>query len=193
MELPDGIFDKQALLHARRAIEKAEHGAKTWLVAPLATDLFDPAAVFTVGGTVRFPDDLAAALKERGCTHVIAFTRLRADANLRAFNSRLGDGQLEGLGFYLDRVTPIKNVDSLVSGVGFVAPYFYVRASLLDAASGRVQAMQRITEGEAIGADTAAQAGDPWGSLPNSTKVQLLNNLVESQVLKAVPQLLAVR
>jgi hypothetical protein len=188
-----GAFDKLALTSAKQSIDKGERGAPVWLIAPLDSDLIDARTVFVEGGVVKLPDDLTAAMKERGTTHLVTFTRLRDQANLRAVNGRQGTGTLEGLGFYIDRLTEVKNQATLTTTTGFIAPYLYMRASLIDARSGKVLAMRRIVEGEILAAAHAEQGRDPWNVMRPEEKIRHLSELVQREIGKAVPELLAAR
>jgi len=108
-------------------------------------------------------------------------------------NGRFGTGTLEGLGFYIDRLSQVKNVDTLTTTTGIIAPYLYMRASLIDAKSGKVIAMRRVTEGEIIAAARPEQGGDPWNVMSPTDKVRYLSELVQREIGKAVPDLLAAR
>jgi hypothetical protein len=187
----NGAFDKLVLVQAKQMIEKGQPGAKPWLVAPLDTDLFDARTVFVEGGTVAFPADLAAALKERGSTHLLAFTKLRAAASMKAENGQYGTGQVEGIGFYVDRLQQTKNTKTLVDSVGFVAPYTYFRASLIEVATGKVLRMRRTTEGEVLVAERADQARDPWAAMSANDKVRVLGDMLKREVDTALKDMLA--
>jgi len=187
----EGALDKVALITAKKAIEKADPGAKVWLLSPADADFFDARAVYTAGTIVKIPDDLAAALKGRGSSHLIIFMRLRSPANLRTINGSIGNGLLEGPGFYIDQLTSVKNVETLVNSVGFVAPYLYMRATLIDVPTGKVLETRRITEGEVEGASRADQTGNIWNSMSPSEKVGQIRELIEREIGKAVPPLLA--
>jgi len=191
--IPEGALDKVALVTAKQNIEKLAKGAPVWLVAPLDTDLFDARAVYTEGTTLKVPDDLAAALKEHGSTHLLLFTRLRDEANLRAQNARVGTGLIEGPGFYIDRHTKMTNLDTLTTTAGFIAPYLYMRATLLDARTGVILATRRVVEGEVLSASVAEQSGDPWSVMTPTEKVAQISAMIKREVDKAVPALLAVR
>jgi hypothetical protein len=188
-----GALDKVALVSAKTALGKADAGAPVWLIAPLDTDLFEWQLPFVEGTKVKLPDDLAAEMAQRGTTHLLLFTRLRDAANLRSVNARLGTGQLEGIGFYVDKQTEIKNVDTLVNSVGFIAPYMYVRATLVDARTGTVLKMRRIAEGDVIAAARPDQSGDPWNVMTPNDKVRHLGTMIDRQVADAVAALVPPR
>ena len=191
LPVSNGAYDKVALISAKQALEKADAGAKVWLVAPLDVDLFNARGAYAEGSTVNVPADLAAALKERGSSHLLLFTRLRDEASLRAGNEHVGSGQIEGVGFYIDRWLKVKNLDTLTESTGFIAPYLYIRATLIDARSAKVLATRRVTAGTMVPADRPDQSGDPWALMSSQEKVGHLSALIRTEVGAAVPALLS--
>lgn len=189
LPVTEGVLDKVALVSAKSALGKADPGAPVWLIAPLDSDLFEWQLPFVEGAKVKMPDDLAAEMARRGTTHLLLFTRLRDAANLRAANARIGTGQLEGVGFYVDKQTEMKNNNTLVNSVGFIAPYMYVRATLVDARTGTIVKMRRIAEGQVIAAARPDQSGDPWNVMTPAEKVRHLGTMIDQQVGEAVAAL----
>lgn len=190
--IPKSALDQTVQVLARQEMGKTDPGGKTWLIAPLESDLFDARGNFAEGNTITLPDDLKAAMRERGLSHLLLFTRYRADAALKAVNGMVGTGQLEGLGFYIDRQSPMKVKDSLVDAVGFLAPYLYVRATLIDGASGRVLKTRRIAEGHVIAnARPQGVAADPWEVMTPVEKVQRLSDMIMVEIGKVLPEVLA--
>lgn len=193
LPMPDGVLDKVALLEAKATLGRVAPVSPVWLISPLDADLLDARGDWAEGSAVKLPPDLADALKQRGSTHLIAFTRHRAEANLRAANDRLGSGRLEGIGFYVDRVTAMKNSDTLTQSTGFIAPYLYMRATLVDVRSGKVLRSRTIAEGQVLARDRPDQAGDIWNVMSPKEKVERLSNLIKEQVGAAVAELVAAR
>lgn len=192
LPMPNGALDKVALVAARQAIQKAEPGAGVWLIAPLDGDLFAATQVFSEGNTLKLPDDVADEMKKRGHSHLILLTRLRAEAELKAVRTSEGTGMLEGLGFFVDRITEGKNVDTGEWNTGFLAPYLHARAVLVEAASGRIVAIQRIKY-SVVYANTRAdvKSTDPWDVMKPDEKVRYLATTIEREIGTAVPALLA--
>jgi hypothetical protein len=191
--IANGAFDKLALGVAKRSIDAAEPGARVWLIAPLDANLMDGADTLLEGSKVRLPDDLAAALKDQGSTHLIALTSLREEARLKAADTRLGSGVLEGLGFYVDRSARMQSGDTQALTRGFIAPYVHVRATLVDVATRTVVGTRRIVESHVIAADRAEQSGDPWNLMTTDEKFRLLSEMLRQHVGEHVRQLVAAR
>ena len=190
--IPKAALDQTVQVLARQEVGRTDPGGKTWLIAPLDSDLFDARGAYLEGSTVTLPDDLKAAMKERGLSHLLLFTRYRTDAALKAVNGMVGTGQLEGLGFYIDRVTPMKSKDTGADVTGFLAPYLYVRVTLIDGASGRVLKSRRIAEGHVV-ANAGPQGGvaDPWAVMTPVEKVQRLSDMIMVEIGKVLPEVLA--
>jgi hypothetical protein len=53
--------------------------------------------------------------------------------------------------------------------------------------------MRRVTEGEIVVAARPEQGGDPWNLMSPNDKVRYLSELVQREIGKAVPDLLAAR
>ena len=190
--IPKAALDQNVQVLARQEVGKTDPGGKTWLIAPLDSDLFDPRAAYGEGSNVRLPDDLKAEMRARGLSHLLLFTRYRADAALKHASGTVGTGQLEGLGFYIDRVTPMKSKDTGVEVTGFLAPYLYVRVTLIDGASGRVLKSRRIAEGHVVAnAGPQGNVADPWAVMTPVEKVQRLSDMIMVEIGKVLPEVLA--
>ena len=191
LAIKDGALDKVTLVTARSALQGAAAGAPVWLISPLDTDLFDSRQNYIEGSTVPIPEDLSQGIKAKGSTHLLLFTRFKAEATLHARSADLGTGQLEGVGFFVDRQARMSNRTTLVDSVGFIAPYTYIRATLIELPSGKVLKSRRITQSTVLAAERAEQGGDPWNVLTGSQKVKIIADMIVTEVNAAVPALLA--
>ena len=188
IDVPDGALDKVFLLSAQAALKRLGPPSSVWLLAPADSDFFPP-SVFVDGATVKMPDDLAASLKERQSTHLLLFTRHRADADLRFLNGSEGSGQLEGLGYYVDMTTPVRIVETNERGNGFLASYAHFRVTLIEVASSRV-IRTLSTRANLITPVAGAKAGGthPWSTLSSAQKMTQLRDLVIREVDRLVPE-----
>ena len=191
--VPDGGLDKVVVVLAGQALRQAMPMVNPWLVAPTDEDLFDTLQNATEGSKVAIVDDMMAALKERGSTQLLLFTRFRAEATLRAADSRLGSGQLEGLGFFVDTSTRIKRGDTNEVGVGFLAPYAHFRSTLIDVSTQRVLRTQTTTEGFVLSSARAQGSTHPWDVMTSSEKMNTLRDMLKTEIGRAVPELMAKR
>ena len=187
IDTPGGAFDRGALLAAQSALNSAVPGAPVFLVSPLDVELFPGIGNPVVGQRLQMPADLAAVLKEKRSTQVLLINRRSADAAFQALDNRLGSGRIDGLGFYVERTTPIRDVESGESAAGFLATYAYINVSLLDARDGRVLATRPVTDSRLDIARVSGQSGHPWDSVSNADKMANLLLLLRVAVEQTVP------
>ena len=109
---------------------------------------------------------------------------------MRAHDVELGSGRVEGLGFYVDRVTRLRIEGTSEIGVGYLAPHVYVRLTLVDVASGRVLAARPVTASRVYSASSADRGADPWELLDSPAKLKALNELIESDCVREMRALL---
>jgi hypothetical protein len=191
IDIPDGALDKVALVAAKKGLEKAAPGAAVWLLAPLPADLFDATQNPAVGDVVKFPADLAQAFQERGTTHLLLFQRFRGEANLKAARETLGSGRVDGLGFFVDSSTPLVIEGTSKLTKGYVAPYVFMRSSLIDAKTGKVLATQVAAEGRVL-VEPATMAGTrAWDMFTPQRKIEMLRDGLIGEIEAALPRLMA--
>jgi hypothetical protein len=186
LDAKEGAFDTDVLLAARAALKKTPVAA-VWLIAPTDREIFDSLQDIGAGSRVAIPDDLAQAMRAKGSNELLLFTRFSAPASVELHNETEGAGNLAGLGFYLDpRARPV-NLGTLNSMHGYVAPFVYMRATLIDAASGLVLHTATYTRCRAIAGNLS---GDAWTSTTWRDKVLALHTLLAEGVGRLVPAVL---
>jgi hypothetical protein len=91
------------------------------------------------GGKLVPPAALRGAVEKEGATELLLVTKYRGEAAVTDGTTKWGVGKLTGLGFYIDRNTDMS--DPEVGHVnGFIAPYVYIRLSVVDVATWSVKA-----------------------------------------------------
>jgi hypothetical protein len=75
-------------------------------------------------------------------------------------------------------------------GVGFLAPYAYMKVILINVATGEVEREQVISASNTISVARNKDGFDPWDTLDSSQKVAAINRLVRGELDKVVPGLL---
>lgn len=139
--------------------------------------------------------DLAArlrpALGPQGITHLVLVTKYRGDARIRIADGAIGLGRLEGLGFYVDRWTPMVRADIGARGSGFLAPFAYFTATLLEVATLEVLAQASAAEAAAFGTTDAPGATHPWDALDAEQKTKALREFVRRGLEQVVPKIAA--
>lgn len=129
------------------------------------------------------------ALREKSVSHLLLVTRYRAPARMQFADGKVGSGFVSGVGFYVDHSLPTQS-DGAYSGDGFLAPYAYVRLSLVDLATSKVQRQQVVTASHAVGAGRNREGSDPWNALSSEEKMRLLHQLLVEGVADATSALL---
>jgi hypothetical protein len=172
-----------------REIERMIPGANPVLLAARRAEFFEiqSRALDEGAGIQKVIEALKPVVAPTNATHLILATKHRALARLRIASGNVGDGLLEGLGFYLDHHMKLVNRETGATGDGFIAPYAYFIVSLVDLRTGEVVKRSTVTESHAQG-NTAAQT--TWGTLTPEDKQRMLEGLIRRGVQGAVPELL---
>ena len=190
VKLDTPALDHAALLAADSAVRQALPGAKTRLLF-----VSDPAIY---AAQARFAEDatalhsilpiLAPVLAGSGATHLILLTKMRQDALFEAEQSHVGQGRIEGLGFYVDRITLLHNIRRGDEYGGFLAPYAYFCASLADLGTGKVIETIDVPASEVHGMNFAVH---PWDELTPEQKIESMRRILDREIGAVVPRLLA--
>lgn len=184
-------FDRSALRALLPAIQKLRPGSRLVPLLVQRRDFYASQSEQLPGRGADLPGDLIASAKDAGATHLILVHKHRAPARLPLRDFDVGTGALRGLGFYLDRVTPLRIQGTSLVSEGFLAPYVHLRVSLIELSSGNVQASQTRVRAEVIAADRDGRpGGDPWALRDDRAKLEILRELLTSGVSDAVTQLL---
>ncbi|HSI57403.1 MAG TPA: hypothetical protein VLA16_07600, partial [Ideonella sp.] len=128
--IPDGQFDKAALLSANAALKRADAGAKVSLLAPNTPSLYEKQERFFNDGKLMLPDNVMAAIRQTSATRLLLLTKERDATQVQAANGRLGRGTLSGLGFYINNSVRMITTESRERASGFLGPYAYARLSM---------------------------------------------------------------
>ena len=188
---PGGLFDR----YAAGAVERAIHGidasaAVTMLTLPTTSRLFDqPDRIFD-GKTIALPGSVVDALIAAKASRLVLLTKHRGETRLPLVSGETGTGSVRGLGFYVDVDLHITLRETGESSYGVLAPFVYLRLSLIDVESGEI-VRERLVRAMA----TYFPAGKPgvvhpWDRLSAEQKVDALKRLLEQELGSAVPVLL---
>ena len=186
--MPDASVDEAAVKALADTISRSVRDPSVATVIP-ALDPASRTLTFDTGRLVP-SEELRAALRDSAATHLLVLTPLRAEARLKLARAVTGSGQLEGLGFYVDRALRTTRGDTGQSGTGFLAPFAYFRVSLVDLASWTVVKEASVHASTAISAARLKEGSDPWDVLTPEQKIEALNRLVRTEVERIVPGLL---
>jgi len=193
MRMPRSALDDVALLTLRTSLGEAVAGLRIDMLAAN-----DPVMYRAQLGLLDRSDARIAAIREAirarisasGSSHLLLLTKHRAEARLRHTAGTIGDGFLEGLGFYLDYDAITASAESGALGVGWLGPYAYVRLSLVDAATFEVVRSETATASATFSAARSESRGDPWEALSAQAKLDVLRALLERELVRLLPKLL---
>jgi hypothetical protein len=102
----------------------------------------------------------------------------------------IGYGNLRGLGYYVDNFSKVVVRDTGQAATGLLAVFVYVQLTLADARTGQIVA-QRPIESALSQPVALAQSADPWEALAPQQKFEALRALLQTQLRKEMPALLA--
>lgn len=192
-ELPDatGSFDTAALAATERAIARTGGGAQVSLLALPPSPAHQQGEAFVEGPAISLPSSLVDALDKTAATRVLLLTKLRAPAHIRLRDVAVGVGQLQGLGYYVDRSIDIRSVQTGNTGEGMLVAYAYLQLTLADAQNGQVLRRRAVRATQVYPVAARPEVSDPWDLLDAPQKAERLRRLLEQQLALEVPLLVA--
>ena len=162
-------FDRTVLEALAGSVPKRQPSATLSFLAMSSPAAFAHQEDWFDGDKVTLPAALRDAVAKEGAGELLLVTKIRGEAAIADGTTRLGAGKLTGLGFYIDTFTPM--VDPQIGDIkGYIAPYVYVKLSVIDLATSTVTAHQVI------------QAAKPYTSL----KAQQMMDALQTMVVDAV-------
>ncbi len=185
-----GSMDQIALSAVGRALEAGGRASAALLGVP-PSPLHEQAERVIDGNSVSLPGSLVDALEQSRATHLVLLTKHRAEASIPLLDSHVGQGKLRGLGYYIDTRTNIRMVESGATGTGLLAPYVYLKLTLADARTGALLNQRLCAAARAYAVAASATAVDPWDVLSNADKIDRLSRLLESELAREIPLLIA--
>lgn len=142
------------------------------------------------GGKFNPPPNLLAAITKSDASHLLIFVPHRAPSMLKVKRGSIGSGHLEGIGFYVDRETKMRRSDTGEIGIGFIAPYAYIKLILVNVASGDVEREQIISASSTFSVARNSDSFDPWEALDTKQKVAAIQRLLRNELTKVLPTML---
>jgi hypothetical protein len=196
VELPDNSIDRAVVLAIDDALRRASPGSQPILLGSQRADLYEASyrSMERGDGVARVYHVVKPIVARTPATHLILVTKHRHRAMLRLRDGHVGEGFLEGVGFYVDHGSMMRGVDTNEAENGFIAPFGYMTLSLIELASGRVIAQEHV-----VGSDATApipgerNVGNAWHRLTDQEKVARLTSVIREETARAVPMVLARR
>jgi hypothetical protein len=190
IDLQTDELERAVLRAALRVVNESGAGK----AVPLLTDdgrLYNGQGQLLDGEQARLPAFLLDQLLAQKATHLLLVTKFNAVAKMRSADQDLGTGRVEGLGFYLDRVTPLRRMEGGDVAVGYLAPHAYLRLSLIDIAQGKVLRSKTLTASTVVSAaGSSAKGANPWDVMSSADKMSSLSELIAKATVPAWRELL---
>lgn len=136
-------------------------------------------------------DALAKLLREQQATRLVVVTKGRDDANFKVHSGRIGSGKISGLGFYVDPVTRMEQLESGEETFGFLGPYAYLNVTVVDVASMKPIRSVPARESEMSLPLHSKGAVVAWDALTPEGKLDALERVLRRAVRNATAAALA--
>lgn len=191
--LPDASIDRAVVFAVEDALKRGSpSGPAPVLLASRRAALYD-AGLLGASGIQQIVMTVKPMVGNTGVTHLLLVTKLRHRAMLRIADGYVGTGFLEGVGFYVDQGSMVRDIDLNEAESGFIAPYSYLMISLVELSSGRVIAQERMLGSRAATTPRERNVGYAWHRLSDQEKVTRLTEVIRDEMARAVPVVLAAR
>lgn len=139
----------------------------------------------------ELPAWIVNAIQSANLSHLLLITRHRGAASFPVPEGyTIGRGNVEGIGYYLDNSTELKNPDTGKGAVGFLGAFVMLRVQLMDAQSGQILGSQDVRAGEIHAGRNDTEAANVWNALDPREKVEVLRRMVEQNVTRVLPAVL---
>lgn len=146
-------------------------------------------AISTPSGMADMIATIADVGRRAGCRQALALIKHRGTAKLALADTRIGQGMLEGLGFYIDTTVQTTIVGTQRSSIGVIAPFAYLKLLLVDTEQVKLVRSEYVENSFAIPVEPGT-IGHPWDAMSAQDKAQAMERLIQESVDKLVPRLL---
>ncbi|GAA5178844.1 hypothetical protein GCM10025771_19010 [Niveibacterium umoris] len=178
---PERSMDRFVLREVNQILTESNRGVETVLLTIPGAD------AIALGEKVCELPALQDAIRAESVTKIVLVTKFRGLARMRFGNGSEGDGTIEGIGFYLDKTMPTQNESGKVSK-GFLAPFAYIKLTLLDGNTFAELASAAVTESLSI-STPGSDEQSPWEALQPEEKVAALQHVVRKSLRGEMPKL----
>jgi len=187
LKLETQALDKTAVAAAEAALREADAGANATMLLVREPSLYEAQlkALDDGADVTSIVPMLAPTLRSVHATHLVLISKMRRNAAFETERSHVGQGKLEGVGFYIDRATRVDDRDDRTEYVGFLGPYAYFRVSLIDLDGPKLIGQKEIAATQTVKVNSATH---PWDELDAAQKVAALQSILRSKIAEAVPQ-----
>lgn len=187
----EGTLDRFVLKAVDDALRRADGGGTPLAMLSIkGSSLYERPDRLFQGRQLALPGAVVDAIEASKATHLIVLTKLRDEPRVPLLNQTVGTGTVRGLGFYIDNSIDLVDRGVGSYGIGLLAPFVYLRLTLVDVSTGEAVREELVREVE-----THSVAGDPkatraWDVLSAEEKVERLQRLIQRAVGQGVGRLL---
>ena len=188
--LSERVFDDVALMAANEVLQGLARPKEIAFLSAGAATAYPEASRLFDGPRFLPPEWLAQALAQQKVPRLILVTKHKADTKIGLRDEAIGSGKLEGLGFYVDRTKSLRHAESGDMVEGYLAPFAYLRVSLIDVPTMTVVVQQPVIASTIVAPRGTRAGADPWDAVTPIQKLQSLEQLVKEAMGATLPQLL---
>lgn len=185
-------FDQAALRGVRNVMSRLQPAARLQMFRSNAA--MEPAAQRALAegaAKAELPAWIVGTIQSAQLSHILLITRHRGEASFPTFGGySIGRGSVEGIGYYVDNSTEIKNLDTGRPSIGFLGAFVMLRLQLMDATSGDIIGSQDVRVGQLHAGRNDSEAANIWNALDPREKVEVLRQLVQDNVARVMPRAL---
>lgn len=188
-------FDQAALRAVRDTMSRVQPQARLQMFR--SNTSMEPAAQRALAegaSKAELPAWIVGTIDSAKLSHLLLITRHRGDASFPVHEGfTIGRGMVEGIGYYLDKSTEIKNMNTGRASLGFLGAFVMLRLQLLDAKTGELLGSQDVRVGQMHAGRNDKEVANIWDALDPREKVEVLRQLVQDNVGRVLPAVLAGR
>jgi hypothetical protein len=189
----ENTMDRYVLQAVERAARAHDRGTTVMMLALPGSVLYErPERAFD-GRQVALPGKVVDALIDGRVSHLLLLTKVRDAARVPLYDTTAGVGSVHGIGFYIDPDLRLNMRDGATAGHtadGVLAPFVYVRLSLVDVQSGEVVREELVREMRSYATASNPNASGPWDVLSAEEKVDVLRKMIDQSIGEATARLL---
>jgi hypothetical protein len=189
----ENTMDRYVLQAVERAVRARDRDATVAMLALPGSALYNQPDRAFDGRQVALPGKVVDALIDGRASHLLLLTKMRGAARVPLYDTTTGVGSVQGIGFYVDPdLRLIMRSEGATAGHtadGVLAPFVYVRLSLVDVQSGEVVREELVREMRSYATASNPKASNPWDVLSAEEKVDVLRKMIDQSVGEATAKL----
>lgn len=193
IELPGKPFDVAAMQQIQTSLQAVEPQREVALFNGARSAVAASPGSLVKDGKLQLSEPLLAALRGSGASRLLMVTRDRQEAHIQMDQTEVGQGRLEGVGFYVDQVTEVFDKAKKETSFGFLAPFVNLQLTVVDLATARVVSEQSMSIAEPYLAPDGTRGSSVWDALSPEKKMTILQTMIAQQMKRAMDVVLARR